>query len=61
MVYKMLDGNKFEKEVFSRFPTLIGKVHDLKNGDMFNLEEDQMKMKALHTPGHATDHFSMLL
>jgi len=61
MVYKMLDRNQFEKEVFSRFPSLVGKVRDLKHGDIFDLEEDKMKMKALHTPGHASDHFSMLL
>ena len=61
MVYKKLDGNKFEKEVFARFPTLVGKVRDLVHGDKFDLEEDKMRMKALYTPGHATDHFSMLL
>ena len=60
-VYKKLDGNQFEEEVFTRFPTLRGKVHDLKHGDDFILEEDKMNMKALYTPGHATDHFSMLL
>jgi glyoxylase-like metal-dependent hydrolase (beta-lactamase superfamily II) len=31
-VYKKLDGNKFEKEVFDRFPSLVGKVHDLTHG-----------------------------
>ena len=60
-VYKKLDGNKFEKVVFERFPTLVGKVKDLVHGDVFDLVEDMMKMKALYTPGHATDHFSMLL
>lgn len=60
-VYKKLDGNKFEKEVFERFPSLVGKVKDLVHGDVFDLTEDKMKMKALYTPGHATDHFSMLL
>lgn len=60
-VYKKLDGNKFEKEVFDRFPSLVGKVKDLVHGDVFDLVEDNMKMKALYTPGHASDHFSMLL
>ncbi len=61
MVYKQIDGNEFEKEVFVRFPTLVGKVKDLVHGDIFELEEDKMKMKALYTPSHATDHYSMLL
>jgi glyoxylase-like metal-dependent hydrolase (beta-lactamase superfamily II) len=61
LVYKKLDGNKFEKEVFERFPSLVGKVFDLKDNTIFNLKEDNMIMKALYTPGHATDHFSMLL
>jgi ribonuclease BN (tRNA processing enzyme) len=30
-VYKKLDGNKFEKEVFARYPELGGKVFDLKH------------------------------
>jgi glyoxylase-like metal-dependent hydrolase (beta-lactamase superfamily II) len=33
----------------------------LKHGDEFLLEEDKLNLKALYTPGHATDHFSMLL
>jgi glyoxylase-like metal-dependent hydrolase (beta-lactamase superfamily II) len=60
MVYKKLDGNQFEKEVFSRFPTLVGKVKDLKHNDTFNMDHDQANLRALYTPGHATDHFSML-
>jgi glyoxylase-like metal-dependent hydrolase (beta-lactamase superfamily II) len=58
-VYKMLDGNKFEREVFDRFPSLQGKVFDLKHGDLFELG-DTATLRALYTPGHATDHFSML-
>ena len=61
LVYKKLDGNQFEKDVFSRFPTLVGKVHDLKHDNEFLLQEDNLSLKALYTPGHATDHFSMLL
>ena len=60
-VYKRLDGNRFEQEVFGRFPTLHGKVLDLKHGDTFELPDDPFIMKALYTPGHATDHFSMLM
>lgn len=61
LVYKKLDGNQFENEVFERFPTLSGKVLDLKHGDVFRTDKDLFTMKALYTPGHATDHFSMLL
>ena len=39
----------------------MGKVIDLGHGDIFDLVDDKMKIKALYTPGHATDHFSMLL
>ena len=39
-VYKRLDGNKFEKEVFDRFPSLVGKVHDLTHGQIFDLPDD---------------------
>jgi glyoxylase-like metal-dependent hydrolase (beta-lactamase superfamily II) len=39
----------------------VGKVKDLAHGDIFDLVDDKMKIKALYTPGHATDHFSMLL
>jgi glyoxylase-like metal-dependent hydrolase (beta-lactamase superfamily II) len=39
----------------------VGKVIDLGHGDIFDLVDDKMKIKALYTPGHATDHFSMLL
>lgn len=39
----------------------MGKVIDLGHGDIFDLLDDKMKIKALYTPGHATDHFSMLL
>lgn len=60
LVYKKLDGNRSEQEVFDRFPSLIGKVHDLKHGDLFDLE-GLATLKALYTPGHATDHFSMLM
>lgn len=59
-VYKMLDGNKFEKKVFDRFPSLVGKVHDIKHDDVFKVDED-FELRALYTPGHATDHISLLL
>ena len=60
-VYKKLDGNKFEKEVFERYPTLKGKISNLNHGDLFDLVDDKFTLKALYTPGHASDHFSMLM
>jgi glyoxylase-like metal-dependent hydrolase (beta-lactamase superfamily II) len=60
MIYKKLDGNKFEKDVFDRFPTLKEKVVDLNHNDTFQIDED-FEMKALYTPGHASDHISLLL
>jgi glyoxylase-like metal-dependent hydrolase (beta-lactamase superfamily II) len=32
LVYKRLDGNQSEEDVFNRFPSLRGKVLDLKHG-----------------------------
>lgn len=59
-VLKHIDGNKFETEVFARYPMLAGKVKHLKHGDSFELD-DHFSLRALHTPGHATDHFSIMM
>jgi len=46
--------------VFARYPTLEGKVKDLKHNDTFKLDDD-FEFKTLYTPGHASDHFSILM
>jgi glyoxylase-like metal-dependent hydrolase (beta-lactamase superfamily II) len=39
---------------------LVGKVFELKHNDVFKIDEG-FEMRALYTPGHASDHFSMLM
>jgi len=47
-----LDGNRFELEVFERYPELQSKVKDLKHDDAFKVDDD-FEIKSLFTPGHA--------
>jgi glyoxylase-like metal-dependent hydrolase (beta-lactamase superfamily II) len=56
----MLDGNKYEQAVFERYPSLSGKIVNLKHNDVYQIDDD-FEMKCLYTPGHTTDHFSLLM
>jgi glyoxylase-like metal-dependent hydrolase (beta-lactamase superfamily II) len=39
VVLKHMDGNKFEEEVFKRYPSLTGKVKHLNHGDTFDVDD----------------------
>ena len=63
----MLDNNQYEKEVFDRYPELQEKVLPLINESTFNVllnsneKSSEVELRALYTPGHASDHFSLFL
>jgi glyoxylase-like metal-dependent hydrolase (beta-lactamase superfamily II) len=59
----MLTGNKFEKELFERFPDLSSIVNNITNDQTFSVEDPngELTLKAVHTLGHIDDHMSFLL
>ena len=59
-VFKRLTDNRFEREVFEKFPDLRQKVNTIEDNQIFQVEEG-LSIQALYTPGHIDDHMSFLL
>ncbi|CDW82984.1 beta-lactamase-like protein 2 [Stylonychia lemnae] len=58
-VFKHLDGNDYEIEVFHNTPQLREHVKHINDGDQFKIDEiSDSLIRVIRTPGHRKDHCS---
>jgi glyoxylase-like metal-dependent hydrolase (beta-lactamase superfamily II) len=64
-IFKKLNGNNYEMEVFTKFPELREHVINTLDGDEYKVKEaegiHESIIRVLETPGHRSDHCSFQL
>ena len=60
-VFKYLDNNKFERQIFEMHQDLNREeILPILDGDKYKIDDD-LELQAIYTPGHISDHYSFLL